>query len=154
MKHLSGVPLYWWPLALPTNIRLERLATDKHSSLLRKFVNYGRKKFYTINSFHFRFLFRCRAGCNRGQPHRDLAAPGARISGPISGSGFHPPGRRRRRTLDHRHSVVRRQKPGSSGHFRPGAETLRPGQVEADRGRAGNDFCLETGSTSKSVKTG
>ena len=28
--------------------RLERLATDKHSSLLRKFVNYGHKKFYSI----------------------------------------------------------------------------------------------------------
>ncbi len=27
---------------------LERLALDKHSSLLRKFVNYGRKKFYNI----------------------------------------------------------------------------------------------------------
>ncbi len=29
--------------------RLERLATDKHSSLLRKFVNYGCKKFYRIS---------------------------------------------------------------------------------------------------------
>jgi hypothetical protein len=27
--------------------RLERLARDKHSSLLRKYVNYGRKKFYS-----------------------------------------------------------------------------------------------------------
>jgi hypothetical protein len=27
--------------------RLERLARDKHSSLLRKSVNYGRKKFYS-----------------------------------------------------------------------------------------------------------
>jgi hypothetical protein len=27
-------------------IRLERLSRDKHSSLLQKFVNYGRKKFY------------------------------------------------------------------------------------------------------------
>jgi hypothetical protein len=27
---------------------LERLARDKHSSLLQKFVNYGRKKFYRI----------------------------------------------------------------------------------------------------------
>jgi hypothetical protein len=27
---------------------LERLARDKHSSLLRKFVNCGRKKFYRI----------------------------------------------------------------------------------------------------------
>ncbi len=28
--------------------RLERRATDKHSSLLRTFINYGRKKFYNI----------------------------------------------------------------------------------------------------------
>jgi hypothetical protein len=27
---------------------LERIARDKHSSLLRKFVNYGQKKFYNI----------------------------------------------------------------------------------------------------------
>ncbi len=30
--------------------RLERLARDKHSSLLRKGVTYGRKKFYNIGS--------------------------------------------------------------------------------------------------------
>ncbi len=29
--------------------RLERLARDKHSSLLRTFVNYGRKKFYNVD---------------------------------------------------------------------------------------------------------
>ncbi len=29
--------------------KLERLARDKHSSLLRKFVNYGNKKFYNID---------------------------------------------------------------------------------------------------------
>ncbi len=28
--------------------KLERLSRDKHSSLLRTFVNYGRKKFYNI----------------------------------------------------------------------------------------------------------
>ncbi len=28
--------------------RLERLVRDKHSSLLRKFVNYDRKEFYNI----------------------------------------------------------------------------------------------------------
>ncbi len=28
--------------------RMDRLARDKHSSLLRKFVNYGQKKFYNI----------------------------------------------------------------------------------------------------------
>jgi len=48
VKPLSGTPLYGKLLALPTNIRLERLARDKHSSLLRKLVNYGRKKLYNI----------------------------------------------------------------------------------------------------------
>ncbi len=33
--------------------RLERLARDKHSSLSRKFVNYGRKKFYRIGPGDF-----------------------------------------------------------------------------------------------------
>jgi hypothetical protein len=28
--------------------KMERLASDKHSSLLRTFVNYGHKKFYNI----------------------------------------------------------------------------------------------------------
>jgi hypothetical protein len=32
------------------HFRLKRLARDKHCSLLRKFVNYGRKKFYNIGS--------------------------------------------------------------------------------------------------------
>jgi hypothetical protein len=31
-------------------VRLERLARDKHSSLLRKSVNYGRKKFYSTGA--------------------------------------------------------------------------------------------------------
>ncbi len=31
-----------------TFIQLEKLAKDKHSSLLQKFVNYGQKKFYNI----------------------------------------------------------------------------------------------------------
>jgi hypothetical protein len=36
-------------LALPKKeTRLERLARDKHSSFLRKFVNYALKKFYKI----------------------------------------------------------------------------------------------------------
>ncbi len=30
--------------------RLEKLARDKHSSLLCKFVNYGRKKFYNVGA--------------------------------------------------------------------------------------------------------
>jgi len=32
--------------------RLERLARDKHSSLLRALVNYGREKFYSIGPEH------------------------------------------------------------------------------------------------------
>ncbi len=31
-------------------VRLERLARDKHTSKLRKFVNYRRKKFYNVGS--------------------------------------------------------------------------------------------------------
>jgi len=50
VKHLSGAPVYGRLLALPTNIRLgwKRYVGDKHSSLLRKFVNYGQKFFYNI----------------------------------------------------------------------------------------------------------
>jgi len=42
---LSGAQLWGRLLALP---RLERPAKDKHSSLLKTFVNYGRKKFHYI----------------------------------------------------------------------------------------------------------
>jgi hypothetical protein len=35
-------------LAHKQKTKLERLARYKHSSLLRKFVTYGRKKFYNI----------------------------------------------------------------------------------------------------------
>ncbi len=50
MKHLSRAPLYGRPLALSTNIRLglEKLAKNKHSSLLRNFVNCVCKKIYRI----------------------------------------------------------------------------------------------------------
>jgi hypothetical protein len=50
VKHLSGAPFYGRLLALPTNIRLgwKRNVGDKHSSLLPKFVTYGRKKFYNV----------------------------------------------------------------------------------------------------------
>ncbi len=34
-------------LALKHWTRLEKLARDKHSSLLRKYLNYGRNKFYS-----------------------------------------------------------------------------------------------------------
>ncbi len=47
--HLKGAPLM---KALALNCKhetkLERLARNKHSSLLRKFINYGHKKFYNI----------------------------------------------------------------------------------------------------------
>jgi hypothetical protein len=33
--------------------RLERLARDKHPSLLRKSVNYGRKRFYNIEGENY-----------------------------------------------------------------------------------------------------
>jgi hypothetical protein len=36
--------------------KLERLARGKHSSLLRKFVAYGRKKFYNIGPWLANFL--------------------------------------------------------------------------------------------------
>jgi hypothetical protein len=43
VEHQKGASLGWVP-ALPSNIR--RLSRDKHTSLLRKSVNYCRKKFY------------------------------------------------------------------------------------------------------------
>ncbi len=53
VKHLKGDSLRLAPTFL-SNIRLglEELAKDKHSSLLRKFVNYGRKKFYNIGPWY------------------------------------------------------------------------------------------------------
>ncbi len=50
MEHLSGGPL-WAIVPGKTHkhkTRMERLAKDKHSSLLQKFVTYGRKKFDRI----------------------------------------------------------------------------------------------------------
>jgi hypothetical protein len=47
VKHLSGVAFWDRLLALPTT-KLERVVRDKDSSLLRTFVNYGRKKFLNI----------------------------------------------------------------------------------------------------------
>ncbi len=48
VEHLKVASLRY-ALALPTNIRtrLERLARDKHFSLLQKSVIYGHKKFYS-----------------------------------------------------------------------------------------------------------
>ncbi len=61
MEHLKR-PSLGLALALHAIIRLlERLARDKHSSLLRKFVNYGQKKFYNIGPrpvTYFRKLFK------------------------------------------------------------------------------------------------
>jgi hypothetical protein len=50
VKHLSGAPFYGRLLALPTNITLgwKINVGERHSSLLQKFVNYGRKMFYNI----------------------------------------------------------------------------------------------------------
>ncbi len=50
VKHLSGAPLVGRPLALPTDIRLGWKGLPwTNTSLLRKSVNYGRKKFYRIS---------------------------------------------------------------------------------------------------------
>jgi len=48
LEHLKGVSLRE-ALPLPANVRLgwKKLAKDKHSSLLQKFINYGNKKFYS-----------------------------------------------------------------------------------------------------------
>jgi hypothetical protein len=50
VRHLSRTPLWARFLVLPPKYktRLERLVTYKHSSLLRIFINYGRKEFYKI----------------------------------------------------------------------------------------------------------
>jgi hypothetical protein len=54
VKHLSGAP----SLTHKHWTRLNRLARDKPSSLLRKSVNYGRKKFYdTGPSFSYNGSF-------------------------------------------------------------------------------------------------
>ncbi len=49
VEHLKGA-LFGYAPALLTNIRLgfRGFAMDKHSSLLRKFVNSEQKKFYNI----------------------------------------------------------------------------------------------------------
>jgi hypothetical protein len=48
VKHLLGASTRQ-AQALPTKlVILIRLARDKHSSLLQKFINYGRKKVYNI----------------------------------------------------------------------------------------------------------
>ena len=48
LKNLSATPIQAPGLAHKQQTRLERLARDKHSCLLQKFVTYGRKKFYNI----------------------------------------------------------------------------------------------------------
>ncbi len=48
MKHIAGEINYY-----KHQTRLERPVRDKHSWLLRTFVNYGRKKFYKIGKFAF-----------------------------------------------------------------------------------------------------
>ncbi len=54
--YLSGVPFRDSRLRVVDQTHqkhwtgLERLARDKHSRLLRKFINYGRKKFYNYGS--------------------------------------------------------------------------------------------------------
>jgi hypothetical protein len=50
VNHFQGVLLYGRLPGLPANIRLERPARDKRSSLLRTLVKYIRKKLYNIGS--------------------------------------------------------------------------------------------------------
>ncbi len=49
MKHLSGAPR----LTHKHYTKLERLAKDKHSSLLQKSVNCDRKMFYIMTELQF-----------------------------------------------------------------------------------------------------
>ncbi len=53
MKHLAVAPLQGRLLNLPTNIILgwKRLAGEKRSSLFKKVVTYGCKKFYNIGQW-------------------------------------------------------------------------------------------------------
>jgi hypothetical protein len=55
-----------WPYP-QTSTRLEKLARDKHSSLLRKAIKYGQKKFYNIGPWRksYKTFFICRL--RRGQ---------------------------------------------------------------------------------------
>jgi hypothetical protein len=48
VEYLKGASLGLPLASLKNKTRLEKLARDKHSSLLRTFVNCGRKKFYGI----------------------------------------------------------------------------------------------------------
>jgi len=43
---LVFVSFVWAPAALHANTRLERIASDKHSGLLQKLVNYRQMEFY------------------------------------------------------------------------------------------------------------
>jgi hypothetical protein len=54
LEHLKGVSLRE-ALALPVNIGLgwKRLAKNKHSSLLQKFINYVNKKFYSTGPWTY-----------------------------------------------------------------------------------------------------
>jgi hypothetical protein len=45
----SPLGLVFWPYPQTLDTRLEKLAKDKYSSLLRKFVNYGQKSSLTLS---------------------------------------------------------------------------------------------------------
>ncbi len=55
MEHLKGASLRS-SFTREHQTRLEKLARDKHSSLLQKFITYGRKKFYNIGNWSFHQL--------------------------------------------------------------------------------------------------
>ncbi len=71
VKHLKDVPFQGRPLALThkQQTKLERLARYKHSSLLRKFVNYEPDKFHNIGprvqSYKTFYVCDLRIFCNR-----------------------------------------------------------------------------------------
>ncbi len=50
---IGGSTLVGPSLACKYKTRLERLGRDKHSSLLQKFVNCGRKKFFRIGTWPY-----------------------------------------------------------------------------------------------------
>ena len=56
VEHLKGSSIVQAPV-LPTKTKLERLARDKHSSLLQKSVNYGEKSFITLGPGRVDWVF-------------------------------------------------------------------------------------------------
>jgi hypothetical protein len=61
---MKGDPLMCtWALNCKHYTKLEGVARDKHSGLLRKLVNYGRKQFYNIGPYCATVRELYRKGC-------------------------------------------------------------------------------------------